>query len=137
MYLIESLQTLQNKAARAVTKLDWTTPTSELLKQCSWLSVHQLSVYHTVILAFNVMQARSPKYLYNMFNNTYSYKTREAASGKIRNTRNPDLELSQDSFRCRAVELYNQLPASVKSHQNLQGFKTAVKQWVKQNVELS
>ena len=76
-YLIESLQTLQNKAARAVTKLDWTTPTSELLKQCSWLSVHQLSVYHTVILAFNVMQARSPKYLYNMFNNTYSYNCRE------------------------------------------------------------
>ena len=40
--LIQKLQSLQNKAARAVTKLDWYTPTSELLKQCSWLSVQQL-----------------------------------------------------------------------------------------------
>ena len=75
-FLIKSLQTLQNKAARAVTKLDWNTPTAELLRQCGWLSVHQLSVYHSVVLVFKVLQFRSPKYLYNMFSTTYNYKTR-------------------------------------------------------------
>ena len=41
--MIKSIQTLQSKAARAVTKLDWNTPTKEVLRQCGWLSVNQLS----------------------------------------------------------------------------------------------
>ena len=134
-FLIKSLQTLQNKAARAVTKLDWNTPTVELLRQCGWLSVHQLSVYHSVVLVFKVLQVKSPKYLYNMFSTTYNYKTREADSGRIRNIRKPELELSKDSFRWRAAALFNQLPENIRNKKNLQGFKLAAKQWVRQNVE--
>ena len=135
--LIKSLQTLQNKAARAVTKLDWNTPTSELLRQCGWLSVHQLSVYHTVILAFKVIQARSPKYLYTMFNTNYSYETRQADSGKIRSTRAPELELAKDSFSWRAAVLYNEIPDSIRNQNTIQSFKQATKLWVRQNIELS
>jgi hypothetical protein len=136
-YLIKSLQTLQNKAARAVTKLDWNTPTSELLRQCGWLSVHQLSVYHTVILAFKVIQARSPKYLYTMFNTTYNYKTRQADSGKIKSTRAPELDLAKDSFSWRAAILYNELPDSIRNQHTIEGFKLATKLWIVQNIELS
>ena len=60
-YLVQALQSLQSKAARAVTKLDWNTATAEQLRQCGWLSVHQLSVYHTVVMAFKVMQGKSPE----------------------------------------------------------------------------
>ena len=42
LYLLKSLQTLQNKAARIVTKQEWSTPSAVLLGQCGWLSVHQL-----------------------------------------------------------------------------------------------
>ena len=80
-YLIRVLQVLQNKAARAVTKLDWFTPTAELLKQCGWLSVSQLSVYHSVVQVFKVLQARSPKYLHSMF--TTPYGTAEDQSWKF------------------------------------------------------
>ena len=61
--LIQKLQVLQNKAARALTKLDWYTPTSELLNQCGWLSVQQLIAYHSLVLVFKVVQAQSPRYL--------------------------------------------------------------------------
>ena len=103
-YLIKSLQTIQNKAARAVTKLDWNTPSAEILKQCGWLSVNQLSVYHTLIMVYKVLQDKSPQYLYSMFNTTYNYKTRVADSGKIRQLRTPGsgskiLELAKDSFK--------------------------------------
>ena len=50
-YMIVTLQKAQNRAARVVTKLDWYTPTAELLNQCGWLSVHQLVVYHSVVLS--------------------------------------------------------------------------------------
>ena len=44
------------------------------------------------------MQAKSPKYIYTMFNTNYSYKTRQADSGMIRSTRTPKLDLATDSF---------------------------------------
>ena len=50
--LLKSLQILQNKAARIVTKLDWSTPTGVQFSQCGWLSVHQLVVYHSVVMVF-------------------------------------------------------------------------------------
>ena len=103
--------------------MDWFTPTAELLRQCGWMSVHQLSVYHTVILAYKVMQAKAPKYLYTMFNTEYSYKTRQAYSGMIRNTFTPELDISKDSFRWRATDLDNQLPATIREIKTLQSFK--------------
>ena len=47
-YLIKTLQILQNKAARFVTKLDIFT---SLLLQCVWLSVQQLVEYHSLCLS--------------------------------------------------------------------------------------
>ena len=135
--LLKSLQTLQNKAARAVTKLDWNTPTEILLKQCGWLSVHQLSIYHSLILTHKVMQAKAPKYLYSKFNTNYFYKTRQAASGKIRCTRTPELDLARDSFSWRSAEYYNELPIQIRSIQTLPKFKKATRLWIKQNIDLS
>jgi hypothetical protein len=134
--LIKSLQTLQNKAARAVSRMDWHTPTSELLRQCGWMSVHQLSVYHTVIMAYKVMQAKSPKYLYTMFNTNYPYETRQADSGMVRSVRKPELDLVKDSFRWRAADLFNQLPSAIREIKTIQSFKFATKRWVRQNVEV-
>ena len=136
-YLIRSLQVLQNKAARAVTKLDWYTPTSELLKQVGWLSVHQLSVYHSVVLVFKVLQAKTPKYLYSMFSSSYGYNTREANSGRIKHTRGPELEIARDSFRWRSADLYNLLPADIRTSSSLQLFKLAAKVWIQKNIEIS
>ena len=101
--------------------MDWLTPTAELLRQFGWMSV--LSVYHIVILAYKVMQAKAPKYLYTMFNTEYSYKTRQAYSGMIRNTITPELDISKDSFRWRATDLDNQLPATIREIKTLQSFK--------------
>ena len=135
--LLKALQTLQNKAARAVTKLDWNSPTALILQQCGWLSVNQLSVYHTVILAHKVMQAKSPKYLYSKFNTDYHYRTRQAEEGKIRCTRTPELDLARDSFCWRAADLYNRLPFEIRSMKNLTQFKTSVKGWVMKNIEVT
>ena len=117
--------------------MDWQTPTSELLRQCGWMSVHQLSVYLTVIMAYKMMQAKSPKYLYTMFNTNYSYETRQADSGKVRSVRTPELDIDKDSFRWRAAVLFNQLPLAIREIQTLQNFKFATKRWVRENVEVS
>ena len=66
-YLLESLQKAQNRAARAVTKLDWNTHVAELLKQCGWLSVQQLIVYHSVVQVYQVLRIKSPEFLFCYF----------------------------------------------------------------------
>ena len=92
--LLNQLQIAQNKAARVVTKLDWSTPTKVQLKQCGWLSVRQLAAYHSVVLVYKVMKTETPKYLHSMFSSKYTHDTRLAKSGMIKHSTRPKLEHS-------------------------------------------
>ena len=132
--LINSLQKVQNKAARAVTKLDWNTPSKLILRQCGWLSVQQLVVYHSTILVYKVMKTESPKYLFSMFSNEYSCYTRQARSGQIKPTRRSNLDLSEDSFRWRASKSYNNLPVSLRQAESLSIFKTGLRRYILDNI---
>ena len=132
--LLDSLQKLQNKAARAVTKQDWNTPTKSLLKQCGWLSVKQLVVYHSSILVYKVMKAESPQYLFSMFSTEYTCDTRQARSGQVKPTRRSNLDLSEESFRWRAAKYYNNLPADLRQAVSASIFKTGLRRWILENV---
>jgi hypothetical protein len=136
-YLLAALQKAQNRAARVVTKLDWGTPTAELLNQCGWLSVHQLVVYHSVVLVYKIMKNESPRFLYSMFSAKYSYKTKQARSGIIKHTRDLDLGLTARSFRWRASSSYSELPQEIRNIDTEQGFKKAAKAWIKENTPLA
>ena len=119
-----------------MTKLDWNSPTAELLSQCGWLSVHQLVVYHSVTLVYKTIKNESPKYLFSMFSAKYSYNTKQASRGAIKHTRDLDLELTADSFRWRAAKAYSELPLDVRNLELLQEFKQAAKTWIKENITL-
>ena len=112
------------------------TPTEELLRQCGWLSVYQLSVYHSVLLVFKVVQTKSPQYLSSMFDTPYQYPTRQADSGMIKHLGAPGSELVRKSFRWRGSEDFNQLPSEIKKAKTLVEFKKATKKWILENVEL-
>ena len=81
---MKSLQIIQNKVARVLTKLDWLTSTAVLLNQEGWLSVNQLIFYHSLLQVYKVNKTQTPKYLNNMFSRTYNYNTRQAVGGVIR-----------------------------------------------------
>ena len=135
-YLMRSLQVIQNKAARVVTKLDWFTPTEDLLRQCGWLSVHQLAVYHSVLLVYKVMKTESPAYLHSMFNTKYQYRTRQADSEIIKHMKCPHLTLTSQSFRFQASGHFNGLPNRIRNLESLPQFKLKVKEWIKENIAI-
>ena len=99
-----------------------------------WLSVHQLVFYHSVLIIYNVKLNRTPKYLNNMFNWSYQYNIRLAESGQIKMEGRPRLELSRSSFRWRAAEQFNQLPADVRNITSIKNFKLKAKTWIKENI---
>ena len=134
---IKELQVVQNKVTQIVTGSDWSTSTKELLRQCGWLSVHQLSIYHSVLLVHRVKMYRVPKYLYDIHNGeTYLRVTRQAEDGKIKLIGNPRLELSKASFRWRAADAYNSVPKSIRDMGDLAVFKKALKTWIQENIEI-
>ena len=135
-FLMTSLQIIQNKAARVVTKLAWSTPTRDLLKQCGWLSVHQLAVYHSVLMVYKVMKVQSPAYLYSMFNSHYRYRTRQCDSGIIKHMTCPHLTLSSQSFKYQASGHFNSLPENIRAAKSLPQFKLLVKEWIRENISI-
>jgi hypothetical protein len=138
-YLLKSLQVLQNKAARVVTKLHWNTPTQVLLSQCGWLSVRQLAMYHTVVLVYKILLTGAPKFLHSMFSKQYLVTTRQADKVLIKPTDAdaPTLDLNQSSFRWRAMDQFNQLPLEVRNAPTIKKFKVLAKIWIMQNTPVA
>ena len=145
-YLVDALQVCQNRAARLVTKLDRFTPTKVLLKQCGWLSVKQLMVYHSLILLRKVFKNQKPLYLYQKITSGSPQRnTRQslakartlAAAGILSQPCIPDCDLSltRRSWCWLAVHWHNQLPPTLLSEKNEKIFKTRLKTWVSENVE--
>ena len=60
------------------------TPSEKLLKQCGWLSVQQLAVYHSVVMVYKVMLYKYPNFFYFMFSTKYSYQTNQTYSRMLR-----------------------------------------------------
>ena len=138
-FLVKSLQVVQNKVARSVTKLDKFTSTKNLLGACSWMSVRQLVSYHSVVQLKKTLHHKAPAYLYKKVTTggTYPYGTRLAASGQLRqcDTSNPK-DLTKLGWCYRAVEEYNKLPPDVRLESRLPTFKRKLKTWVMGNTSI-
>ena len=139
-YLLKVLQSLQNKAARSVTKLGWNVSTEMLLGQCGWLSVKQLVFYHSVSLVHNVLMTGVPEYIYELYQeeNSQQHNTRLAEKSHVRlkDTRVPKTELALKSFKWRALQQYNELPLEVRTLNQKENFKYSAKKWISANVSL-
>ena len=138
-YLLNALQVLQNRAARAVTGKSWFTPTRLLLKQCKWLSVRQLLVYQTTLLTHKVQSSGKPSCLASRMSTAHPYSTRQATAGCIRYGEDilRTSTLTQNSFRYRAAKCYNSIPPDIRQVTSVPAFKKKVKQWVLDNVPIS
>ena len=139
-FLIRSLQIVQNRAARTVTKRGKFTSTKTLLKECGWLSVSQLIFFHSVVLLFRTRLYRKPRFLFDMAVPVESgnYVTRSSNSGNLKavGQRVPSSQIYWNSFRWRSVRFWNQLPLELKNADNIRRFKNDLKTWIQDNVEI-
>ena len=134
--LISSIQTIQNKAARLVTKLDWSESTSKILNQCGWLSVRQLIFYHGLLLIFKIKLDKKPVYFHQKLSKHFSYNTRLASNNRVKLDQKVTRQLSYQNFLYRFSKYWNELPDELRQTSNVQTFKTKLKQWVKSNVPI-
>ena len=132
-YLMNALQVQQLVAARAVCGVGcWRWSKRKLLDKVGWLSVRQLVFFHTVLQAHKTLKSGVPKPLHQALSGQYPYQTRRATSGMIRQG---EEYKAQSSFRYRATQCCNQVPASVRVG-TLATVKRKLKQWIKSNIPI-
>ena len=123
---LDSLQKMQNKAARLVTNLGIRTARCEIFRQIGWMTVRQLSFYYTALSTYRIRKHQEPEYLYRIM-------SRDNRSAKIiiPNTR---LSLAKHSYCFRGSVQWNLLPETVRSCQTVTSFKKLLKKWIHENV---
>ena len=133
-YLLKALYVQQMVAARTVCgfeSFNWSN--RRVLERIGWLSLRQLSFYHTVLQVHRILVTKSPSPLYHSLISVYPYNTRSAVAGNIRFGDN--FRSEQLSFRSRARLQYNQVPIEVRTG-SLDTVKKKLKHWIKLNVPI-
>ena len=111
---------MQNLAASWVSGLPRWTRTRDLLAGLGWLSIYQLSLYHSLLLIWKARHFGEP----------------------VRNVRMLDarnegrIELTRRTLTVSADKLYWKLPINIRSLKKISLYKKSLKSWIKLNVPL-
>ena len=121
-YELDSLQVIQNKIARIITRSHQRRHRADMYDQLEWLTVRQLVMYHTLITIFRIRTTGEPDKLYTIFSN-------ENRSSKIIIPMS-NLTLYRKSFAYRGIQSWNLLPEDMRNLVKIVQFKRKVKNWI-------
>ena len=117
----DRVRVIMNKTCRlanSVTLMD-KIRNKELYRRVSWLNLDALQTFHDIGLVRSIMRTGHPlnmaEALRGGVENPYRIRTRQRTVGQIQYTRNnTSIYTSRyDSFMCRAIRSYNNLPADL------------------------
>ena len=104
----------------------------------NWLSIYQRCVFNRCILMYKIVNNCAPSYLINYFKNDINlcYSLR---SGKSKDFvfKLPSTEFYKHSFAYSGIQLWNNLPESVKLSSTIESFKHKCKLYISHNVTMS
>ena len=98
------------------------------------MSVNQISVYHTLLEAYNIMRHSSSEQIHMKWTNIGDKKH------YLRNITNNDLKVPEKhklkymGFTYNGAKLFNMLPLQMREAQNPNTFKNMSKDWIWKNI---
>lgn len=125
----DTLEKLQNEAARIVSGTTRSISLNKLYKEVGWLSLTDRRKYQKLIYTYNIINGLAPDYLTSIYPNAVSNRSHYP----LRNALDIDIiarrtEIFAQSFIPSSVNLWNNLPPDIKSIQSLSLFKLRVLQ---------
>ena len=123
---LESLQIMQNKAARLVTHAPQRSSRREIFNQLNWLTVNQLIFYHSALSTFRIRGSNEPENLSRIL-------TRNNRAQRII-IPNTNLTLAKNSYCYRGASQWNSLPDYIRKTKKIGQFKSQLKKWITLNV---
>ena len=115
------VQVVLNRAARFILDKPKKTRQTELMTQCNWLNVNELTRYHSLLQMWKVIRLQVPKYLVDRFR----------VDGEDRvDTNPPRLQLTELSWRCATSESWNNLPTILREERSMRCFKKCLRRQI-------
>ena len=98
------------------------------------MSVNQMSVYHTLVEAHNIIRNSSSEQIKlkwtDEFENGYSLRSKSNKDLKV-----PEKPMTKcTGFSYCGAKLYNKLPSDIKESVNIKTFKSLIKNWIWKNI---
>ena len=127
-FLIDCLQTVQNAAARVITRTKKYDHIKPVLKQLDWLPVSQRIDYKILLLTYKALTGQAPGYITDLLKPYTQTRNLRSSSKNLLNV--PPVKLVSYGQRCFsfvAPSLWNSLPDNIRQSSSLQNFKTHIK----------
>ena len=128
--LVDSLQKLQNRAARVITGASYLKHSADIRHELGWLSLSEMRQHHMALMMFKVNHGLCPSYLSDMFDvNTsrLSYDLRSSGMNLI--VPKARTNYFRNSFASAGAKLWNSLPSSLKEETSLKQFKAKIRSY--------
>ena len=119
---VRKAQTVQNTAGRFVTGQPKYTRQKDILDGCGWLKIKDLTEYHSLCQLWKIVRWGCPQHLKDKITTTEEDKLI---------TKNPRLQLTGLTFRCKSVQQWNGLPEYLRTEKQMKRFKINPKKWLK------
>lgn len=129
--LLDRLQSVQNSAARLITRSKKYEHISPVMKQLHWLPVSSRITYKILLITFKALNGLAPGYISDLLQ---AYKpARQLRSSARKLLSVPTIKLAtygQRSFSHAAPVLWNSLPDSLRHCATLSSFKSNIKTYL-------
>ena len=89
----------------------------------NWLSIHQLAIYHSVLLLWKIKKHKEPRRTIEILQNSDKSK--------------PRIELTSRIWSKKSSYYYNKLENDVRKLKKISAFKRNLRNWIKTNVPVS
>ena len=119
--LTKKAQIVINTAARFATNLPKSTKQSTLMESCRWLTMMELTNYHSYIQMWKILNWNCPDYMRNMI---------QTLPNNMISTTRPRLKITAQAFRWSTVPKWNLLPDHLREESSIQKFKKCMKRWI-------
>ena len=116
----KKIQVVMNNTARFATGAGRRTSTFQLMEQMNWLTIIELTEYHTLILAWKLLHFGTPRHLAAKI---------EIHPDRTMSTTMPRLQNTELGLRWRLVHIWNSIPQDLREVQSLPSFKKKAKKW--------
>ena len=112
---IQTLQRVQNNAARIVLQASRQCHANPLLRQLHWLPVRHRINYKLVVMTYMIHSTGLPAYLSHNINTRESTRTLRSSETPLLTVPFTRTELAKRTFRCSAPSVWNSLPSFITS----------------------
>ena len=119
---IRRAQVCMNKGARFILNCSKSTRIREMMSDCNWLDVVELTEYHSILQLWKVLHWNAPQYLRDKF---------LIEEEMVVRTNLPRLKLIREAWRNKSKDNWNNLPYELRTELNLSKFKVCLKRHLK------